>query len=109
MIKILIEKLWNFVPEKYRKIVMMIAVFLTFAILFAFFLMCRSDSDSGISTAIISGYTDRQKYEIERTERIVDAIDKRKEAELNAVQKDVISADDVLSTLDTLLGLKSGK
>lgn len=107
MIKILIEKLWNFVPEKHRKIVMMIAVFLTFAVLFAFFFMCRSDS--GISTAIISGYTDRQKYEIERTERIVDAIDKRKEAELNAVQKDVVSADDVLSTLDTLLGLKSGK
>lgn len=49
------------------------------------------------------------QHEVERAERVIEAIDKRKEAELSAVKKESIDPDAVISTLDRLLGLRTGK
>ena len=77
---------------------------LVFAIAVAWYFSCHREPLT--MTTIVKGYTERQKYEAERTERMIDAIDKKKEAELNAINE-TVALSDVVDVLDALLAGRS--
>lgn len=105
MIKFVLKIFISWLNESKRRRAVII-----FAIGVLLFVICLSflDGDKPVPPAIEHAAY-QILHEANRTERIIDAVDKRKEAEINAVQKNRINNDDVLDTLDALLGSHSGK
>lgn len=97
----IIKRLWDMIPSNKRVLVVEVILLLLFAVIFAcFFLLNTSEPGSHVTEHI-----QHQIHELDRAERTIEAIEQRKEAELNAVEKNVSSAD-VIGQLDKLLGSK---
>lgn len=90
------------IPDKYKK--WFVILLLVLACVLCLWTLFSSGSDSNL--APVKKVAERQLYESQRTERMIRAIDERKEAEQNALKKEVVSDDNVIATLDRLL---SGK
>ena len=98
----MLKTVLSFLPKNYRKKVVITGA----VILVAVFLMGLFLGGSSEPVPSVQSITDRQTYETQRTERIIQMIDERKEAEQNAAKKP-IADDDVLNVLGGLL--KSGE
>ena len=94
------------IPQKSRKRILW---GLLFFVVVAVLLYVMVFSDSGTDNNQTKEVANHIQHEVNRTERIINLIDERKEAELDALKKNRSESDDVLSTLDSLLGFHSGK
>ena len=98
MLKIIL----GLIPDAWRKRLALAGV----AIIAALVLWALCSGVEREPVPSVQSITDRQTYETQRTERIIQIIDERKEAEQNAA-KTPIADDDVLNVLGGLL--KSGE
>ena len=100
----MLKNILGLIPEAWRKRLALAGV----SIIAALVLWALCSSGEGEPVPTVQSITDRQTYETQRTERIIQMIDERKEAEQNAA-KTPITDDDVLNVLGGLLDGKSGR
>ena len=101
----MLKTILSFLPKNYRKKVVVTGA----VILVAVFLMGLFLGGSSDPVTSVQSITDRQTYETQRTERIIQMIDERKEAEQNAAKNKPIADDDVLNVLGGLLKSREGR
>ena len=101
----MLKTILSFLPKNYRKKVVITGA----VILVAVFLMGLFWGGSSEPVPSVQSITNRQTYETQRTERIIQMIDERKEAEQDALKNKTVGDDDVLDVLGGLLDGKSGR
>ena len=100
----MLKTILSLIPDAWRKRLALAGV----AIIAALVLWTLCSGGEREPVPSVQSITDRQTYETQRTERIIQMIDERKEAEQNAAKKP-IGDDDVLDVLGGLLDGKSGR
>ena len=99
----MLKTILGLIPDAWRKRLALAGV----SIIAALVLWALCSGGSKESVPSVQSITDRQTYETHRTERIIQMIDERKEAEQDALKNKAVGDDDVLNVLGGLL--KSGE
>ena len=101
----MLKTILGLIPESWRKRLAIAGV----AIIAALVLWALCSGGEREPVPSVQSITERQTYETQRTERIIQLIDERKEAEQDAAKNKPIADDDVLNVLGGLLDGQSGR
>lgn len=101
----MLKTILGLIPDAWRKRLALAGVSIIAALVL--WALCSGGSQEPVRS--VQSITDRQTYETHRTERIIQMIDQRKEAEQDALKNRTVGDDDVLNVLGGLLDGKSGR